>query len=177
MKVERLALEGALLLRPEPRVDDRGAFMRLWCAREVGLDLHWVQVNQSLSRSAGTLRGLHRQTVPHEEWKLVRCLRGAIHDVIVDLRPGSASRGGWLGVDLRAEEQSALLVPAGFAHGFLTLTDDTEVNYLVSAYYEPTAERGLRWDDPRIGIRWPMAPTVLSDKDRAWPDWDPEAEA
>lgn len=173
MRIEALALEGALLLHPEPRGDERGSFARLWCARETGLDIPWVQVNLSESRLRGTLRGLHLQAAPHAEWKLVRCLRGAIHDVIVDLRPESPTCGRWVGVDLRAADapSPSLLVPAGFGHGFITLEDDTAVSYLVSAFYEPSAERGLRWDDPAIGIRWPLEPTVLSDKDRAWPDW------
>lgn len=133
-----------------------------------------AQCNVSRNRRAHTLRGMHYQLPPHEEAKLVRCTAGAIWDVIVDLRPGSATWLRWTGAELSAENGSALYVPEGFAHGFLTLRDDTEVFYQMSAFYEPGAARGLRWNDPRIGIAWPAEPAVISERDAAYPDFSPE---
>jgi dTDP-4-dehydrorhamnose 3,5-epimerase len=163
----------ARLVLPEPRGDERGFFARLFCAAEfgrAGLPTEFVQQNVSLSVRRGTLRGLHYQAPPHGEAKLVRCLRGAIVDVIVDLRPASPTFRRWEAFDLSAENMAQLLVPVGFAHGFQTLQDATEVSYLVSHPYVPAAERGLRWDDPAIGIDWPMEPVEISEKDRTWPD-------
>jgi dTDP-4-dehydrorhamnose 3,5-epimerase len=167
------ALTDARLILPEPRRDERGYFARLFCAEEFrreGLPEVFVQQNLSFSAQKGTLRGMHYQAEPHGEAKLVRCLRGAIHDVIVDLRPESPTFLQWAGFDLTAENMAQLLVPVGFAHGFQTLTDDAEVSYLVSYPYTQHAERGLRWDDPAIGIDWPLEPTTISEKDRSWPD-------
>jgi dTDP-4-dehydrorhamnose 3,5-epimerase len=166
------SLKDAWLIDLERRGDDRGWFARSMDAREFaarGMDSVFVQQNGSMSAQAGTIRGLHFQRPPHAEAKLVRCLRGRILDVIVDLRPDSPSHMRHESFELSAESGRMLYVPKGFAHGFQTLTDDVEVSYLVSAYYEPSAEGGLRWDDPRLGIAWPLPPSVISPKDAAWP--------
>ena len=141
---------------------------------EHGLDSEIAQVNTSFSRSRGTLRGLHFQIAPHRESKLVRCTRGAIFDVIVDLRPESPTFRQWFGAELSADNHVALYSPKGFAQGFITLQDDTEITYFASDSYAPGTDRGVRWDDPQFGIRWPLQPVVMSDKDRQWPDFTPE---
>jgi dTDP-4-dehydrorhamnose 3,5-epimerase len=158
----------------ERREDERGSFARAWCEAEfaaAGIEARWVQMNLSTSRARGTLRGLHYQLPPWQEAKLVRCSRGAVHDVILDLRPGSPTAGRWIAVALGAGDDRWLYVPPGFAHGFQTLSDDTEVSYLVSAPYHPEAERGIRHDDPAFAIAWPLPVSVISAKDAAWPDW------
>jgi dTDP-4-dehydrorhamnose 3,5-epimerase len=168
-------LPGAFVIDLERRVDDRGFFARAWCAREFadhGLSTEVVQCNVSHNERRGTLRGLHYQVAPHEEVKLVRCTRGALWDVIVDLRSASATYKHWLGVELTAENGRLLYVPPGFAHGYQTLEPDTEAYYQVSAYYAPEAERGARWDDPAFGITWPDPDgAFLSEKDATWPDF------
>jgi dTDP-4-dehydrorhamnose 3,5-epimerase len=136
-----------------------------------GLKSTFVQANMSRATTAGTIRGLHYQVDPAPETKLMRCTRGAIYDVIVDMRPGSPTRGRWFGAELTAENHRAMYVPDYFAHGFLTLEPDSEVHYMVSAPYTPEAERGLRFDDPAIGIDWPIPVRVVSKKDRAWADF------
>jgi dTDP-4-dehydrorhamnose 3,5-epimerase len=169
-------LAGAHLVELERRGDDRGFFARMFCEREfaeAGLESRFVQVNNSLSARAGTLRGLHYQLPPAAEVKLVRCIRGRLFDVIVDLRPQSPTYLKWFGAELNDENRLMMYVPRGFAHAILTLTDDTEALYLVSAFYAPAEERGLRWNDPAIGIAWPIAPVEISAKDAAWPDVDP----
>lgn len=165
-------LGGAFLIELEPHRDARGSFARTWCAREfaeMGIDMTVAQANTAVTRKPGTLRGLHYQLPPHGEAKLIRVVRGGIYDVIVDLRPDSATYGAWAGFELSADEPRLLYVPERFAHGYLTLEPDTEVSYQVSHPYSPGAERGIRYDDPRLGIRWPRTPAVLSDKDRSWP--------
>jgi dTDP-4-dehydrorhamnose 3,5-epimerase len=167
-------LTDAVLIRPEKRGDDRGFFARAWCEREFaahGLDTRIAQANMSGSADMGTLRGMHLQVPPAAETKIIRCTAGAIYDVIVDLRPRSATYKNWYGTRLDAVEHDALYVPEGFAHGFLTLEPDTEVYYLVSASYAPDCERGVRHDDPAFGIDWPGVVEVMSDKDRSWPDY------
>jgi dTDP-4-dehydrorhamnose 3,5-epimerase len=167
-------LAGAFVIDPEPHADDRGFFARTFCTREFaehGLTTTMVQCNVSLNHHQGTLRGMHWQALPHEEAKLIRCTRGAIHDVIVDLRPGSPTLGEHVGVELTTDNRRMLYAPEGFAHGFLTLEDDTEVFYQMSAFYEPGAARGMRYDDPAVGIRWPDEVRVVSERDRGWPDW------
>jgi dTDP-4-dehydrorhamnose 3,5-epimerase len=169
-------LQGAFVIEPERRGDDRGFFARIFCEQEFaahGLETRSAQVNNSLTAKRGTLRGFHYQLPPAAEVKLVRCVRGAIHDVIVDLRPDSPSFGRSFGAELSAENRRMMVVPRGFAHAFLTLTDDAEAIYLVSDAYAPEQERGLRFDDPWIGAEWPLAPTELSEKDAAWPAFDP----
>lgn len=169
-------LPGAYIIELEPRGDDRGFFSRAWCEREfedAGLSTRISQANVSLSRDKGTLRGMHLQLPPAAEIKLIRCIRGAIYDVIIDLRPGSPTYCEWVGVELTAENRRAFYVPEGFAHGFQTLTEDCEVFYQVSHAYSPDHETGVRYNDPRFGIEWPGEVTVISDKDRSWPDFEP----
>jgi dTDP-4-dehydrorhamnose 3,5-epimerase len=168
-------LAGAYVIDLEKRGDDRGFFARAFCEREFGakgLATRFVQVNNSTSALRGTLRGMHYQLAPKAETKLVRCIRGALHDVILDLRPGSPTFGKSYGADITAENRRMMYVPKGFAHGFITLADDTEAFYFVDEFYAPEQERGVRWNDPRFGIAWPIAPQVLSDKDRAHRDFD-----
>ena len=161
-------LSGAFIIEPEPRGDARGWFARVFCTQEMaqaGLVDQFVQVNNSFNAETGTLRGMHYQLPPAPEVKIVRCIRGALWDAIVDLRPDSPTYLQWYGVELTADNRLALYVPRGFAHGFITLQAQTEALYFASAMYTPAAERGLRWDDARIGIRWPCTPPLVSDKD------------
>lgn len=165
-------LKDAWLIEPELRGDARGSFARTMCREEFsahGLVTDYVQQNMSVSSTAGTVRGMHFQRPPHTEAKLVRCVRGRILDVIVDLRAGSPSYLRHEGFELSAENHRQLYVPPGFAHAFQTLVDDIEVSYLVSAPYTPQAEGGVRYSDPMLGIEWPLPVTVISDKDASWP--------
>jgi dTDP-4-dehydrorhamnose 3,5-epimerase len=172
-------LPGAYLVELEQREDERGSFARTWCRDEFaayGLSTDVAQCSISRNTRAGTLRGLHFQTAPHEEVKLVRCTQGAIFDVIVDLRPGSETEAEWLGVELSAATGTALYIPKGFAHGFQTLVDEVEVFYMMSDPYVPEASSGVRWDDPAFGIEWPHAVArTISERDLAWPDYSPDA--
>jgi len=169
------ALPGTFIIEMEPIRDNRGFFARAWCQREFeahGLVTHFVQANVTFSPQRGTLRGLHFQIAPHQEIKLVRCTWGAIYDVIVDLRPESPTRGQWLGTEMTAESRKMLYIPAGFAHGYQTLANDTEVYYQVAQFYAPEYEQGIRWNDPAFNIEWPIKnPVVLSEKDMSWPDF------
>jgi len=177
VKFVPLPLPGAHVIHLEKRGDDRGFFARLFCEVEfaqAGLISRFVQVNNSLTANKGTLRGMHYQLPPAAEVKVVRCTRGALYDVILDLRPHSPTFGQWCGEELTAENRAMMYVPEGFAHGFVTLAPDTEAIYLASTPYSPAAERGVRFNDPKFGIRWPIEPTEMSDKDRNWPDYDPE---
>ena len=172
MIFEETVLPGAYLIRLTPHSDARGQFARAWCRDEFtkhGLADDFVQGNVSINPKQGTMRGLHYQEPPHGEVKIVRCVRGAIYDVIVDVRPDSPTFGKWQGFELVPTGMQALYVPAGFAHGFVTMVDDTEVNYLVSEFYTPHAGRGLRYDDPSLGISWPVPVTCISVQDRTWP--------
>lgn len=167
-------LAGAYLIDVEPIEDERGFNARAWCAREFrdhGLNASPVQSNIIHNRRAGTLRGLHYQRPPHAESKLFRCIRGSIYDVIVDLRTDSPTHGEWFGVQLTAESRRMLYVPEGFAQGFITLEDDTELQYQVSEFYTPASEAGFRFDDPAFGIEWPVPVLVLSQKDQNWPSY------
>jgi dTDP-4-dehydrorhamnose 3,5-epimerase len=168
-------LEGAWVIDLEPVADERGSFARTWCAREMeahGLVTKVAQCSVSRNTKKATLRGMHFQAAPHEETKVVRCTRGAIFDVILDLRAGSATFKRWFGVELSAANGLALYVPAGFAHGFQTLTDDSEVAYQISEFHHPQSARGVRWDDPAFAIAWPSAASrVISPKDLAYPDF------
>lgn len=178
MKFTKTRLADAVLIELDRFADERGYFARVMCAREfaeAGLADTFVQANHSYNARAGTLRGMHYQKEPHGEVKLVRCVRGAIHDVIVDLRRESPTFGQWQGFDLTAENGCMLYVPEGFAHGFQTLEDDTDVTYQVSEFYTPGAEAGVRYDDPAFGISWPRAVTVISEKDAGWPAIDLKA--
>ncbi|GHE00946.1 dTDP-4-dehydrorhamnose 3,5-epimerase [Defluviimonas sp. 20V17] len=164
-----LSLQGAWRVDPEPRGDARGLFARIFCAEEFGahgLVARWVQMNVSLNREAGTLRGMHFQRPPAADAKLVRCTAGAILDVLVDLRAGSASFGAWCAVELTPDNRSAVYVPQGVAHGFQTLAPDSEVTYCHSAAYSPAHEGGLRYDDPAVGIDWPLPVANLSPRDQ-----------
>jgi dTDP-4-dehydrorhamnose 3,5-epimerase len=172
-------IRGAMVVEMEPCEDERGLFARGFCRKEFeahGLNPDVAQANIGLSRRRGTLRGLHYQIPPHAETKLVRCTSGVVFDVIVDLRPESASYKQWVGVELTAANRRMLYAPEGCAHGYLALADDTEVFYLVSEFYSPGAERGLRWNDPAFRIEWPITEDLrISDKDRSWPDWSEPA--
>lgn len=176
MRLTGTSVQGAFLIDFEPVEDDRGFFARAFCARELGehgLHTKVAQCNLVLSRRAGTLRGLHYQASPSSEAKLVRCVRGAIHDVLVDLRPESPTYLAHVGVELTAANRRALYAPPLCAHGYQALEDDTEVFYQCSDFYRPDLERGLRYDDPALGIRWPLPVTDVSDKDRRWPPLTP----
>lgn len=168
-------LDGVVVVRPEPRSDERGSFARTWCAREfaaAGLSTRIAQANAATTTHRGTLRGMHYQLPPAAEAKLVTCTRGAVHDVVVDLRPESPTFGEHVGVEISADNGLAVYVPELCAHGYLSLTDDVEVRYQVSEFYAPAQERGFRWDDPRFAIEWPIEPVVVSDKDRAWSPYE-----
>jgi dTDP-4-dehydrorhamnose 3,5-epimerase len=168
-------VEGAWVLALAPREDERGFFARAFCQRENlehGLETSFVQANVSVTRRRGTIRGLHYQVAPSEEAKLVRCTRGAVWDLVLDIRHGSPTCGKWFGAELTAESHRQLYVPKGCAHGYQTLADDTELFYLVSAFYSPSDERGIRWNDPAFAIDWPVREGIdLSPKDRNWPDF------
>jgi dTDP-4-dehydrorhamnose 3,5-epimerase len=172
--VSETRISGAYTIDLEPIEDERGFFARQWCEREFaehGLSTAVSQASVAFNRRAGTLRGMHWQVDPHAEVKLVRCVRGAIYDVIVDLRRASASFGEWLGIELTEENRRTLYVPEGFAHGYQTLAPRTEVWYQMSAPYMPQAAYGFRWDDPYFAIEWPAARRVISERDRRWPDF------
>ena len=176
MRFRETELAGAFVIELEPHADERGFFARSFCASEFadrGLATRYVQSNLSYNRRAGTLRGMHYQAAPHTEVKRVRCIAGAVYDVIVDLRSDSPTRLAWTGVELSADNRRELYIPEGFAHGFLSLRDDTEVAYEMGASHAPEAARGFRWDDARIAIAWPAEPVVISQRDRSYPDLDP----
>jgi dTDP-4-dehydrorhamnose 3,5-epimerase len=169
-------LRGAFTIDLEKRGDDRGFFARAFCEKEFaqhGLASRFVQVNNSLSAQKGTLRGMHYQLAPHAEVKVVRCIKGALYDVILDLRKDSPTFGQHFGAELSADNRRMMYVPKGFAHGLITLTDDAEAFYFVDEFYAPQHERGVRWNDPKFNIQWPIEPAVLSDKDKAHRDFDP----
>jgi dTDP-4-dehydrorhamnose 3,5-epimerase len=172
MIFHQLHLAGAYRIELQPIEDERGAFVRRFCAetfRARGLESDLVQRSISFNLRAATLRGMHFQAPPHLEAKLVRCTRGAVFDVMVDLRQGSATYGQWHGEELTADNRLMLYIPKGFAHGFQTLVDNTEVDYEITPAYAPGAERGFRFDDPSLGIGWPIAAAIISDRDRSLP--------
>ena len=174
MKFQELALSGAFVLDPERLEDERGFFARTWCREEFaarGLVGTIAQCSLSFNRRKGTLRGMHYQAAPHEETKIVRCTMGAVYDVIVDLRPDSPTRKKWVGLELTAENRRMLYVPEGFAHGFQTIEDDTEVFYQMSESYHSESARGVRWNDAAFDIRWPQTPQVMSERDRSYADF------
>lgn len=174
MFFRRTDIPDTRIVELDKRVDERGFFARGWCVREFadeGLPSRAVQMNISVNKYKHTLRGFHYQVAPYEEDKLLRCVRGAVFDVLVDLRPQSPAFMRHIVVELNAANRRMLLVPKGCANAFLTLEDETEVIYLVSEFYTPAAERGLRWNDPALCIDWPAEPAVISDKDRSWPNY------
>jgi dTDP-4-dehydrorhamnose 3,5-epimerase len=174
MIFKEITLKGAFMIEPERRHDERGFFARTWCQREFaakGLPPAWVQCNISFSRQRGTLRGMHYQAAPYEEAKLVRCTMGAIYDVIIDLRHESPTFRQWLALELTADNRRMLFIPQGFAHGFQTLADDSEVFYQMSQFYAPEYARGVRWDDPAFRVSWPAEKRIISERDRSFPDF------
>ena len=173
MQFTETMLGGAYLVELEPRADERGFFARTFCQREFakrGLNPCVAQCNLSVNQKEGTLRGMHWQAAPYQEAKLVACPKGAIYDVIVDLRPDSPTYLKWESFELSAANRGMLYIPEDFAHGFLTLEDDTEVIYWMSEFYEPQSARGFRWDDPAVGIKWPKGEKIISPKDAEFPD-------
>jgi dTDP-4-dehydrorhamnose 3,5-epimerase len=171
MKFLRCDVQDAWVVDPTPHVDARGRFMRAWCEqefRDAGIDFTPVQSNMGFSHLAGTVRGLHYQIAPALEAKLVRCTRGSIFDVVVDLRPGSPTFRSWHGVELSADNGRMLFVPAGCAHGCQSTVDNTEILYMASAVFAPNESRGARFNDPALGIRWPLPASIVSDQDRNW---------
>jgi dTDP-4-dehydrorhamnose 3,5-epimerase len=175
MKFSGTNLKDAFIVQIEKLNDERGFFARSWCQKEFdahGLNSRFVQANVSYNRKKGTLRGMHYQIAPYQECKLLRCTRGAIYDVIIDLRPDSPTYKKWTGVELTADNYTMFFVPEDFAHGFQTLTDETEIIYQVSQFYTPGSEKGIRFDDPAFGIQWPLEVTVISDKDKTWPNFE-----
>jgi len=173
-------LAGAYVVDVERQADERGFFARTHCAREfaaIGFTAGFSQCSISYNARRGTLRGMHYQAEPHAEDKLVRCTAGAIFDAIIDIRPDSATYRRWFGMELTAANRRALFVPRGFAHGFISLTDDAEVLYMISTEHVPAAARGLRWDDAAVGIEWPLRPVVMSARDAAYPPLDRPAGA
>lgn len=172
MRFTETSVVGASVIDPDPHEDDRGRFMRVWCAREFtehGLEFLPVQANMGFSVQKGTVRGMHFQQGPAFEAKLVRCTRGTIFDVVLDLRPNSQTFGKWYGTELSAENGRMLYLPEQCAHGYQTLENCTEMYYMTSALYTPSAARGVRFDDPAFGIQWPLIATLVSEQDRNWP--------
>jgi len=178
MRLTRVALGGVVLVEPEPAVDERGLFARTYCRREFeqhGIAGELVQTSVSWNARRGTLRGLHLQLAPSAEGKLVRCVRGRLMDVIVDLRPDSPTYLQHLAIELEATARRAVYIPPGCAHGFQTLADDTELLYYMTDYYQPELASGVRWNDPAFGIAWPDPAPILSPRDAGYPDFDPAA--
>lgn len=169
-------LNGVYVIELEKHEDERGFFARVFCVSEFrahDLASNFVQVNNSLTATKGTLRGMHYQLPPKAETKVVRCIRGAFWDVVLDLREGSPTFGRWFGTELSAENRRMMYAPKGFAHGFITLTGNTEALYFVDEFYAPEQERGIHWNDPEFKIEWPVEPVVISEKDDKWPEFDP----
>jgi dTDP-4-dehydrorhamnose 3,5-epimerase len=176
MRFERTKLQDAYFITLEKKEDERGFFARAWCVdefRTMGIETTFVQANIGYNKRKGTLRGFHYQSAPYEEAKLVRCVSGSIFDVIIDLRKRSSSYKKWQGFYLKSDDHSSLYIPQGFAHAYMTLEDETEVFYMVSEFYVPDAEGGIRWNDPGFSVKWPEGgPKFISQKDRGWKDYD-----
>lgn len=173
MHVQESALAGVRIIEHKQIVDDRGYFTRLFDQQllvEQGIEFPIVQINQSLTKRKGTIRGMHFQKSPKAEDKIIRCIRGAVIDVALDVSPESPTFGQWIAVELTDKNSKMLLIPKGFAHGFQTLTDDVEMEYYMSEYYSPEHATGVRWDDPLFSIKWPIDDPFLSEKDRGWPN-------
>jgi dTDP-4-dehydrorhamnose 3,5-epimerase len=176
MRFQETTLQGVWLVTPDRFDDERGFFARTWGLDEFesnGLDARVVQRNISYNRSLGTLRGMHFQQPPYAEVKIISCLIGAIYDVAMDIRPESPTFGQWFGAELRADNGNLLYVPDGCAHGYLSLEPDSTVEYLISEYYHPESAGGIRWDDPFFKVQWPFEPSVMTPRDRTWPDFTP----
>jgi dTDP-4-dehydrorhamnose 3,5-epimerase len=176
VKFTPLKLTGAYIIEPEPLIDERGIFARTYCRKEFearGLNPILVQCSTSFNKRRGTLRGLHYRVAPHAEVKLVRCTRGAVYDVVVDLRPESLTFRQWCAIELTADNRTMVYVPEGFAHGFETLEDFSEVFYQMSEFHEPAHERGIRWSEQAFKFKWPFEPVVVSARDRTYPDFVP----
>lgn len=176
MKIQETGIPGAHVIEMEPHEDERGFFARTWSSQELqalGLDSTVTECSISYNAKRGTLRGMHYQVAPHEETKLVTCIRGRIFDAIVDLRPESDSYLQTFATELSLEDRKALFIPAGVAHGFITLEDDSYVHYQIGGAYEPSAARGVRWDDPALDVDWPLEPVVVSGRDLAFEDFKP----
>jgi dTDP-4-dehydrorhamnose 3,5-epimerase len=176
MTFRETKLPGVFEIHLEPKSDDRGFFARAWCVKEFeahGLNPRLVQCNASFNYKKGTLRGMHYQEAPYAETKIVRCTQGAIHDVVLDLRPQSPTFKKWIATILSAENRRMLYIPEGCAHGFLTLRDQTEVFYQMSEFFHAESARGVRWDDPAFGIAWPTKVKVISERDRTYPNFEP----
>jgi dTDP-4-dehydrorhamnose 3,5-epimerase len=176
LKFLPIPLPGAMLVEPEPAADERGFFARIFCREEFaayGLASDYAQHSISYNARRGTLRGMHYQRPPHEEAKVIRCTAGAVFDVLVDLRRDSPTQARWWGTELSARNRRMVYAPPGLAHGFLTLEDESEVGYLISAAHSAEASAGVRWDDPAFAIRWPAPVLVMSARDREFPDWRP----
>lgn len=174
MEFAETRLKGAFIVSVKRIIDDRGYFGRAWCRDEFakhGLNPNMTQLNVGFSHEKGTVRGMHYQEAPHAEAKFIRCTRGAIFDVVIDLRKGSPTQGQWLGVELAADDGKMLYAPEGFAHGYQTLADGTEMYYLTSAPYAAGSARGVRYNDPAFGIGWPLPLSVISEADQKWPDY------
>lgn len=174
MKCTALPLAGAYQVEIEPASDGRGFFARTWCAeemRKLGVNVQFVQCSISYNERRGTLRGMHYQAQPYSESKLVRCTAGAIYDVLLDLRPESPTFRSWVAVELTSANRKAVYAPSGFAHGFQSLSDHTEVFYQISEGYRRDFSRGVRWNDPAFGIKWPLETVILSERDRSFPDF------
>lgn len=175
MIFQKLALPGAYVIEIKRIEDDRGFFARSWCRNEFEqehLNHNFVQTNVGYSKTAGTLRGMHFQTAPYQEVKYVSCTRGAIYDVMIDLRPESPTFKQWCGVELTQDNHKMLYIPEGFAHGYLTLVDNTQMSYMTTQFYMGEYATGVRFDDPAFGIKWPIPIKVISDKDASWPDFN-----
>lgn len=172
MEIKETKLKGVYVIKPLVFGDNRGWFMESWSGKklaEAGIDVDFLQDNHSFSAQKGTLRGLHYQLNPMSQAKLLRCTSGRMFDVAVDIRKGSPQYGQWVGVEMSAENKKQLFIPRGFAHGFITLTDNVEVQYKADNYYAPDCDGNIRWDDPEIGVQWPIQPVILSDKDKSAP--------
>ena len=173
MIFHKTKIDGLYIIEPELRIDDRGYYTRLFCKKELlehGLEFDIMQINRSVTKKKGTIRGIHFQKEPKSEGKIMQCIKGAIYDVAIDLRKGSSTYGQWIGEELTEDNNKILFIPKGFAHGFQTLTDNSLVQYPVSEFYSPEYEDGIRWDDSLFSITWPLKNPILSDKDRCWPD-------
>ena len=171
MRYTEAKIKGVYVIELDFKIDERGYFARIFCKEElikIGIDFNIVQINRSLTRQKGTIRGMHFQKEPKAEDKIIQCLKGAVYDVVVDLRKDSLTYGKWIAVELSEENKKMFFVPKGFAHGFQTLTDNCEMQYFMSEFYSPEQVRGVRWDDPFFNIKWPIENPILSERDKNW---------